>query len=353
MSDMTAFFNPCFERLAPIDKVDNRNVLNLSSNEAHHSGFTNLFEEFIRGYNVSLVTKYPVFREAHNLSGDYHGVPIDQLMLAPGSDFAINLLTNAIGKNTEGLITHSPNYTGYLHYAMLQNMSIQCMETIDLEFLSKYKCHMVAITNPEGFLGSVIPFDRMVEIAEVCKKQKHILLIDEAYIEFNTFEHKDLIRKFDNIIIVRSYSKGMGLASMRLGVIISNSTIINYLRRFASENSISDISLSYLIFLIKHRDQLRLINTEICATRQKLIGALKSAHQKWYVYDSHTNFITIGMESKQKAIAVMASLMQKKIRIRHLMELASIDHCIRITVPSTHKAPVLLDALAECYLACC
>jgi histidinol-phosphate/aromatic aminotransferase/cobyric acid decarboxylase-like protein len=134
MSDVTAFFNPSFEKLAPIDKMDNRNVLNLSSNEAHHPRFTSLFEEFIREYDVSLVTKYPVFREAHNLASDYHGIAIDQLMLAPGSDFAINLLTNAIGKNTEGLITHSPNYTGYLHYAALQNMSIRCMETIDLEF---------------------------------------------------------------------------------------------------------------------------------------------------------------------------------------------------------------------------
>jgi len=139
---MKQFFNDGFESLAKIDKKSYRHLLNLSSNESQHLEYHALFAEFIKDYDPAMVTKYPVFRAAHNEACAYHSVEQNQLMLTPGSDFAINLVMNAIGKNTQSLVTHHPNYNGYQHYASLQNMPIRLEVNITESIVANLSHHL-------------------------------------------------------------------------------------------------------------------------------------------------------------------------------------------------------------------
>lgn len=349
MSKIDIFFNDSFRRLSPISIINCRNVLNLSHNEIHHPEYLQLFSEFIQEYPVALISRYPFFEQAHELASENHQVGSDQLMLVPGSDFAINLLMNAIGTNSKGLITHTPNYSGYIHYARLQNLRVQEMRVITSDFLNAYKNCIVAITNPDSFFGSVIPLNAMVELAEVCVNQNHLLIIDEAYIEFNHFEHRQLINQFDNIIIVRSYSKGLGLASMRLGVIMASRSIISYLSRFSSENCISDIALSYLVFLLKNKPRWKKINSEIGSLRDSLTEKIRLRFSRWQVYPSHTNFITIATHSNAEAIKVKNDFLARGIRIRLLDEDETTSHCLRITIPTPEISKILLQIMSRSY----
>ena len=349
MSFIKQFFNDGFESLEKIDKKSYRHLLNLSSNESQSAEYQRLFSEFIKYYDPAIITKYPVFRAAHNEACSYHSVERNQLMLTPGSDFAINLVMNAIGKNTQGLVTHHPNYNGYQHYAALQNMQIRLVANISESTVCNLSHHLVAITNPEGFLGTVMTFAQIEKIAKICQLNNNILVIDEAYIEFNTFNHCELINVFDNVIIIRSYSKGMGLASMRIGALMASSNILDYLSRFASENSISDISLEYLRFLLKKQQRMKEINLTTCHNRDLLISKLRTDLPEWDIYTTHTNFITIATRSIEEATQTVATLLDNGIRIRRLVEFNSHLHCIRITVPPVAQVSLLFDRLFSCY----
>ena len=177
---------------------------------------------------------------------------------------------------------------------------------------------------------------------------KSSLLIDEAYIEFNTFDHQQLINKFDNVIIVRSYSKGMGLASMRLGAITGHARIISYLSRFASENSISDIALSYLIFLFKNKVRWKKINEEICVLRNSLTEKMQLDFPLWKVYVSHANFITIETHSNSEALAIKNIFIENGIRVCLFAE-ETFSHCIRISIPHPETVEFILKLLKSAY----
>lgn len=357
MVDVSYFFNQNYQSLNPIDKQNYRHLLNLSSNESQHEGYTQLFDEFIAQYDSKVITKYPIFRTAHTLACKYHEISCDQLMLVPGSDFAINLLINALSKNAHSLITHTPNYIGYTHYACLHNLNVKHLPIIAdhpselknlfLAELQQTKNCLVAITNPEGFFGTVVSYENMKEIAALCFKQNHILIIDEAYVEFNEFNHCKLIGEFSNVIIVRSYSKSMGLASMRMGTIIACAQIVSYLSRFASQNCISDISLSYLEFILHHVDRLKSIKTEVLSLRQDIIRRFHTELSFLNIYNSHTNFITLGARSEREAAKVVQFLLQHNIRVRQITEADHYKHCIRITLPAADKVDTLIHLLRE------
>ena len=355
MSKVTNFFNEDYLTLAPIDKKSYRHLLNLSSNEAHHPHYKQLFDEFIQQYDNDLVTKYPIFKSAHHFASIYHQGDDAEEMLVPGSDFAINLLMNAFNKKAQGLINHYPNYIGYEHYARLQHIVIKEIPRMESNWRSlltdtllETTHQLVVITNPEGFLGQVLPYEEVEKIARVCVKQNHILIIDEAYVEFNTFDHAPLLKEFSNVIIVRSYSKGMGVASMRIGVILSSAEIIAYLRRFASENCISDISLSYLEFILERKEILKNIINDIVSARQKLVSQLSNKLPNWHIYDTQTNFITIATRSSEEAAEVTQQLLKEHIRIRHMVEVEDYTHCIRITLPAADRIGELVTCLMDC-----
>lgn len=343
------YFNDGYKKLPAIDKMNYRQLINLSSNESQHEAYSHLFADFIKNYDPSIVTRYPVFREAHNEASKYHDMPSSHLMLTPGSDFAINLIINAIGVNMQCLVTHTPNYIGYTHYASLQNMSVIQLKDIDLNKIEDHKEALIAITNPDGFLGRTLPLSVISDIAHICHNNNNILIVDEAYIEFNPFEHKDLVHTHDNLIIIRSYSKGLGLASMRLGAIISNKNVIEYLTRFASENCISDISLSYLMYLMRQKNKLRAINQDICNLRDNISHRISQLMKEWSVYKTNSNFLTIATRSEKEALSIQKSLIRKNIRIRVILEDERYKHCLRITVPTINTIDLLLNTLTQHY----
>src|SRR3990167_5281887 len=99
MSNVDVFLSDTYTTVKPISFLNCRHLINLSHNEVHHPGYPQLFTEFIAQYPADLVSKYPVFEQAHALASEHHGVDSDQLLLVPGSDFAINFLIHAIGVN--------------------------------------------------------------------------------------------------------------------------------------------------------------------------------------------------------------------------------------------------------------
>lgn len=113
---------------------------------------------------------------------------------------------------------------------------------LDELFLPHIKLsNIVFITNPDNPVGNVISYDLMEKIAYECKKHESLLVIDECFMELseNNFSAVSLINKYDNIIIIKAFTKTYALAGLRLGYAISHEKNIDKLLEYLPEWRVS------------------------------------------------------------------------------------------------------------------
>ena len=123
------------------------------------------------------------------------------------------------------------------------------------------KPKLLCIANPNSPTGTIIGRVKLIKLIKVCYKLKCNILIDEAYYGFCKETSKNLVKKFNNIFIVRSLSKAWGLAGLRLGYIISNKKNIEILNKIRPMYEINTFGSEFLKLLLdkKYLSQLNLI----------------------------------------------------------------------------------------------
>ena len=96
----------------------------------------------------------------------------------------------------------------------------------------------------------------MRQMAVLCWEKGHLLIIDEAYVDFAGFDHLSLAKEFENVLLVRSFSKGWGVAGARLALIIGSTRVIEYLKRYNPMNPVSGPSIAIVTQLLREYSQL-------------------------------------------------------------------------------------------------
>ena len=164
----------------------------------------------------------------------------------------------------------------------------------DKELLSETKCKIIQnnsivyIVNPNNPLGV---YHNVIEIENLLKKYTNaIFIIDEAYIEFGGLSSIELIKKYNNIFITRTFSKAYGLAGMRLGYILSSENNINDIKTIYNEKSLIDITKNCGIFILNNINYYNNIIDKIKVNKKNLEDFFKE-HNIYYI-PSYTNFIT-------------------------------------------------------------
>jgi histidinol-phosphate aminotransferase len=139
-------------------------------------------------------------------------------------------------------------------------------------------------------------------------------VIDEAYHLFGSQSGIELIRKYENIVIARTFSKGFGVPSIRLGYLISNVDNMNILSktRFAHEsNALSNAVAEYLL---DHYEMVEAYNHRVIAAREEL----KKTFQQMGIRVNGTsgNFLLLDLRSEARAKAFVDSLRREKIYVK-------------------------------------
>ncbi|MGE7307970.1 aminotransferase class I/II-fold pyridoxal phosphate-dependent enzyme, partial [Priestia megaterium] len=237
-------------------KVSKKGKLNLSSNELLHEDLLDFNNKVLGQINVDSIFNYRYFPDDIKSVANILSVPVENMILSAGSDDAIKILTESVIKTTNRLIIPYPNYENYFSYASLRGIDIIPIEFNSMsrskpnhtvEDIEKLLIHSppssLVISNPNGFSGEAFTYEEMSYLCELCNKKNHLLIIDEAYSAFGDLNHIGLLEKFNNVIIIRSFSKSFGLAGIRIAAIFSTPNIIRYIAKWNSPNAISGITL--------------------------------------------------------------------------------------------------------------
>ena len=202
----------------------------------------------------------------------------------------------------------------------------------------------IIIANPNAPTGMLL---KLNEIEEIIKTNlNNVAIIDEAYIDFGGESAIKLINKYDNLLVIQTFSKSRSLAGMRLGFALGNKELIKGLKNIKfSFNSYTINRLSILagIEAFKDEEYFKESVSKIIMTREKTKEELKKL--KFKVLDSKSNFLFIS-HKKVFAEDIYLKLKDKGILVRYFKQ-DIINNFIRVTIGTDEEMAIFISALKE------
>ena len=296
--------------------------------------------------NTEQLRRYPdpigdAFRQA---AAEVDGVSADYIMCCNGGDELLTIAFRAFCDESRPVAYPVPTYSLYPVLTKLQNC--RAIEVpFDSEFnlpvkLTKTDAALAIVCNPNAPSGS---FVSVGELASLAYEISGVLLIDEAYVDFAQENCAALVKDFDNVIVLRSMSKGYCLAGMRFGYAIAQPDLIAGLMKVKDSYNVDALAIAVATAAIKDQKYFRQITEKLKKDRDILAAQLRAL--KFKVPDSFANFVLA--ESKNcKASEIYDKLVQRNIYVRYF-NLPGLSNKLRITVGTSEQNDKLILALKE------
>ncbi|MDO8302130.1 MAG: histidinol-phosphate transaminase, partial [Sedimentisphaerales bacterium] len=208
--------------------------------------------------------------------------------------------------------------------------------------LAKTGAALTIVCNPNAPSGSLISVDELASLADDLKG-KSVLLVDEAYVDFAPANCVGLVKKFDNVIILRSLSKGYSLAGLRFGYAIAQPSLIDGLMKVKDSYNVNAIAIAAAAAAINDQDYFKTNAEKVKAERKRVTDELRKLSLT--VPESFSNFV-LAQCRNQNAEEVYNKLVQRNIYVRYF-NLPGIDDKLRITIGTSEQNDTLLKALNE------
>ena len=281
------------------------------------------------------------FRQA---AAKVNGVSADCIMCCNGGDDLLTIAFRAFCDETRSVAYPVPTYSLYPVLANLQNCKL-IEVPFDSEFnlpakLANTNAALTIICNPNAPNGSFVSIE---ELASLADELSGVLLIDEAYVDFAGKNCTALVKNFDNVIILRSMSKGYSLAGIRFGYAIAQPGLIVGLTKVKDSYNVDTVAIEAATAAIKDQDYFRKNIEKVKAERKGLAGELIKLG--FSVPDSHANFV-LAKCNNCKAVEVYDKLAERGVYVRYF-DYPGLKDKLRITVGTKEQNKKLLSALKE------
>ena len=333
----------------PGEQPKQTNIIKLNTNENPYPPSPKVFDEHGK-VNVSGFSLYPdpsasVLVEA---LAKYHGIGADQVFTGVGSDDVLALAFLTFFNSDTPILFPDITYSFYPVWAEVYRIPYECPPlqedfTINVNDYKK-KNGGVVITNPNAPTSIALGTSQVEEI--IAANPEVVVIIDEAYVDFGGESVLPLIDKYDNLLVVRTYSKSRSMAGMRIGYAMGNPALIQAMKDVKeSINSYTMNTESILIGAASLEDE-----EYFQETRNKIIDT-----REWFQIemrkigfsfaDSKANFIFATHESVP-AKEIFEAAKKAKIYVRYFDQ-PRINNYLRITIGTRDEMETLLDFLKE------
>jgi len=343
-----SYFRENIEKMAgyePGFQPSSADVVKLNTNENPYPPSPNVIEA-IKNITAEQIRKYPqplgdTFREA---AAKVLGVKPENIICANGGDDLLNMAIRAFCDEKCSVAYPTPTYSLYPELARIQNCPIIEIP-FDDEFnlpakLASSGAALTIVCNPNAPSGTFIPKQELAQLAEELKG-KSVLLIDEAYVDFAEENALELVKKFDNVIILRSMSKGYSLAGMRFGFGIANENLIKGLMKVKDSYNVDAVAIAAAAAAISDQQYFK-NNVQKVKIERKILTE-KLTELGFEVQASQSNFV-FAKPAKARAIDIYEKLRDRNIYVRY-WAYSDIKDKLRISVGTTGQTKILINAL--------
>ncbi len=329
---------------APGEQPQGGGFLKLNTNENPYPPSPRVFEAIQEALNDRLrLYPDPVGTAFRKAAAALNGVEPEMILAGNGSDDLLTILTRAFVGPGDLLAYPTPSYILYRTLA-----EIQAARFTEIPFEPDWSldpgrfarqaqgARLAFIANPNSPSGTALPNETLGEIA---RSLECPLVVDEAYVNFADRDAVGLIADHPNVIVTRSFSKGYGLAGLRLGYLIARPEVVEGLMKVKDSYNCDTLSLTGGTAALEDRAYLAETSGKIKATRARLAEAMRS--RGYFVPESQANFVWC--TGGPPAAPIYETLKTRKILIR-LMRYAGYADGLRITVGTDAEVDRLLEA---------
>ena len=280
------------------------------------------------------------------------GCRSSQIFLGNGSDEPIDLIIRLTCEPKEdNIIILPPTYGMYEVSANVNNIEIQKiplttnyqLNTEKIIASINPKTKLIFICSPNNPTGNLIEREAIIQIIE--NFQQGIVIIDEAYNDFS--DEPSFIPeldKFQNVMVLQTFSKAWGLASLRLGMAFGNEELIRLLNKIKYPYNINGLTQRVLLENIHNidfmKDSVKILNQN----REVLISELEKLQIVTKIFPSDANFLLIKFTEAKK---IFDYLISQKVIVRDRSKVILCDDSLRISVGSEEENHILLHLLKQ------
>ena len=293
----------------------------------------------------------------------YSNVKPEQIIVGgDGADELIDTLAKTFIEPGDEFIVPLPSYMYYEFlfkpYGAIPNYAKWNLETNTLDLDSvlnaiNEKTKMLFLCTPNNPTGALISQDELRAILDKTNKSKGglcdaVVVIDEAYFEYSLTNNVNLLDEYDNIFILRTMSKVMGLAGMRIGYGISSKEIIEFMHRIKPVFSLTKLSYIAALTTIKDTEYIDKSIKDGIESRDFLydeISKMKSVK----VYKSYSNFMLIDIHNTgYTAAEITREFMKRGMIVRDCTSFKGLDeYYFRISICTLEEDKKFLNVMRE------
>ena len=345
---MNFLFNDNIRKMTgytPGFQPDSPSAIKLNTNENPYPASPQVFEA-LANLSARELKVYPPFtwKGFRKTASELHGVAPEQIICGNGGDELLTMLVRACCDSHRPMAYPIPTYSLYPVLAHIQNCPI-----IEIPWGSGYNipeelascgAKLVIICNPNAPTSTFISPEKIAEFAE---SFDGVLLIDEAYADFAEDNCVRLLNNFENIAILRSFSKGYSMAGMRFGYLLTSQLIAEAMLKVKDSYNVNIATQKAAIAALKDQDHFLDNVAKIKSERERVTNALRNLG--FDVPDSSTNFLLAKIE-EPPAKFVYEQLVAKEIYIRYF-DAEGLRDKVRISIGTPEENNALLEGILD------
>lgn len=277
---------------------------------------------------------------------EYYKVETSNVLTSNGSDEALAFAFQAYGK--QGVCFADVTYGFYGVFADMYDCPSEILplnEDFTVNISDYYhKGKTIVIANPNAQTGIALSLEEIEKI--VRNNADHIVILDQAYVDFSGENAAHLIKKYKNLVVVNTFSKSRSLAGARVGYILADEKLIQDLNKVKYSfhpYNVNTLSMTLAAQAIRDEEYFRQSVVKIVNSRKTLTEGLNGLG--FYVLPSSANFV-LAKSNKIAGEELYLKLKGRGVLVRHFNE-KRIKDFVRITVGTDEEIKILLKEIEE------
>ena len=311
------------KRLRIPENRDLKNGLRLNRNERVDNFEKSILEKIFKRVKNYDLGKYPDHQVIYDSLSKFLKLKKENVLISSGSDGSIKSIFEIFLSKNDKIAVLSPTYAMYQVYSDVfktklikigYNKDYRLNRKQLIDIINHKNIKVLFIPNPNQPIEDIISKKEMTKLCEICKKNKILLVVDEAYYMFGAPTAASLIKKFNNLIILRTFSKSLGIPSVRFGFILANRKIISIMNSYRlsyESNFLTDTVVKYFIDnfqIIKNYINKVKLGREYVRSECKKLG--------FDVIGKYSNFLLIDFKNNMLKKKLTTKLNKKKIYVK-------------------------------------
>lgn len=279
---------------------------------------------------------YPEYGNLEKRVANFVGVSTSQVMITNGSDQAIDLIFRTFTDVGNTVIVPTPSFPMFSQCAQVMGGKIlkPLYKKEDLSFpldvlleMISDSVKLIVICNPNNPTGTLLSIENIEKIAK--KASNAIILVDEAYFDYSGTTVIPLIKKYSNIVVIRTLSKAFGLPSLRVGYIVASEVYISELLKVRGPYDVNMIAYTASLAAFNDLKAIRKYSSEIMNRSKPMVEEFFRNNGITF-YQSAANFLLYKPLIDQEA----EILRENGILVRP-QDKTNIEGTLRLTIGTT------------------